>query len=418
MDKLEYRDDTLYIEDLSAEALANRYGTPCYVYSKAELGAGVKAYKDALGDYPHLIAYAVKANSNLSLLKQLRDQGAGFDVVSMGELKRALATGVDSEKIVFSGVGKREDEIRLALAEQIGCFNVESESELMRINAIAIEMGLKASIAMRVNPDVDPKTHPYISTGLKHNKFGIDRGNAERLYIESRKLEGIAIKGISFHIGSQLMSVQPILEAFSHCLELVTVLENNGIALEHIDIGGGLGVAYLEDEVAPSPCDYLPQICAALKKLPRKLKLVIEPGRSIIAGAGMLLTRVEYIKQGIDKQFVITDAGMNDFSRPSLYGAYHGIKPAKLRAGEMSLCDVVGPVCESSDNIGVDRKLNVDEGDILCVMHAGAYGYSMASNYNERLRPPEILIDEGSAQLIRRRERHEDTLVLEQFEEA
>lgn len=400
---LEYQDDRLFIESVSTESIAKRFGTPCYAYSKESLEHAYRAYDNILGE-SHLIAFAVKANGNPILLKILKELGAGFDVVSGGELQLALSTGVDPKKVVFSGVAKSRDEIALAIESDIGCFNVESKPELERIDTIARELGKRARISIRVNPNVDPKTHPYISTGQKHNKFGIAFDEVESVYVRAREMSGVVITGISFHIGSQLSSAEPILEAFESCMQLVGTIESHGITLKHVDIGGGLGVVYGPEDVAPDPATCLPDILDKLQSRQNPLRLIVEPGRSIVAHAGTLITTVEYLKEVGDRQFVIVDAAFNDFARPALYGAYHEIWPTFRRDGAPRLSDVVGPICESSDFLALDRHLNVEPGDTLCLLDTGAYGYSMSSNYNMRPRPAEVLIAGNSDQLIRSRE--------------
>jgi diaminopimelate decarboxylase len=408
MDHFQFRDGRLHAEDVPVSEIAARHGTPCYVYSRATLERHYRAFDDALQGQDHQVCYAVKANSNLAVLDVLARLGSGFDIVSGGELQRVLRAGGEPRKIVFSGVGKSEGELLMALDAGIGCFNVESGSELQRLNRLAIQRGERARIALRVNPDVDAKTHPYISTGLKQNKFGVDLVTAEALYAEAQTLRGIEICGVACHIGSQLLEVQPFLDALSRVLALVDRLAARGITLRHIDVGGGLGVRY-RDEQPPEPRDW----ALAVKRLleGRKLRLFTEPGRAIAGNAGILLTRVEVLKQGEEKTFAIVDAAMNDLLRPTLYQAWMEILRAEpAGALEPRLVDVVGPVCETGDWLGKDRALAVAEGDLLAVRTAGAYGFVMASNYNTRPRAAEVMVDGRTVHLVRERERFEDLI--------
>ncbi len=402
MDYFDYKDDELYAESVSLDQLATVYGTPAYIYSRATIERHWRAFDAAFASVDHLVCYAVKANSNLAVLNLLARLGSGFDIVSVGELERVIAAGGNPARVLFSGVGKRVDEIARALEVGIHCFNVESESELERINEVAMGMGLKAPISLRVNPDVDAKTHPYISTGLKDNKFGIALDDAEKIYIDAAAMAGIEVIGIDCHIGSQLTEVTPFVDALERIMQLVDRLYDHGIALNHIDIGGGLGITY-KDEKPPLPGDYAMPIMERLAG--RDLKIIIEPGRAIVGNAGLLLTRVEYLKHHDAKDFAVVDAAMNDLMRPSLYSAWHDIIP--LKRGDDSVArkyDVVGPICETGDFLGKGRKLNLQEGDLLAVRSAGAYGFTMSSNYNSRPRIAEVMVDGDEHQLIRERE--------------
>lgn len=394
-------DGELHVEQLPLSAIAERFGTPCYVYSRQALTAALEEFQSALAGTDSLVCYAVKANSNLAILNLFARQGAGFDIVSLGELRRVLAAGADPAKVIFSGVGKRADEIEAAIVAGIGCFNVESEPELLRIDEIARRLGKKAPISLRVNPDVDPKTHPYISTGLRENKFGVDWQAARRIYRHAASLPGLNVVGIDCHIGSQILEIAPFIEALDRILELTDQLAADGIALRHIDLGGGLGIRY-RDESAPAVAAYLSAVRERLAGRP--LKLLLEPGRRLVGNAGILLTRVEYIKTGPAHCFAIVDAAMNDLLRPSLYDAWHDIVPVVERQGEGRRYDVVGPVCESGDFLARNRELSIAAGDCLAVMSAGAYGMTMSSNYNTRPRAAEVMVDGGTAHLIRQRE--------------
>ncbi|WP_269533054.1 diaminopimelate decarboxylase [Chitinimonas sp. BJYL2] len=398
----------LALDGLALADIAAEFGTPCYVYSEAFLSDTFKAYRKAFPDA--LICYAMKANSNLSVLQTFARLGAGCDIVSAGELARALAAGVPAERIVFSGVGKTADEMRVALQAGIHCFNVESEPELHRLSAVAVELGVKAPVSLRVNPDVDAKTHPYISTGLKDNKFGVAFDQARRVYGLAASLPGLRVIGIDCHIGSQLTEVTPFVDALERLLALIDALATDGIVLEHIDLGGGLGIRYT-DETPPDVADYAKPLLARLAG--RNLKIVLEPGRSLVGNAGLLLTRVEYVKPGETKHFAIVDAAMNDLMRPALYQAYHDIVEVAPGTGEKHTYDVVGPVCESSDFLGKDRELAVAQGDLLAVLSAGAYGMTMSSNYNTRPRAVEVMVGEGKARVIRRRETLDELLANE-----
>lgn len=413
MDYFNYRNGTLYAEKIKLNTLAQLYGTPCYVYSRATLTRQWYAFADALEGHDHSICYAVKANANLGVLNILARLGSGFDVVSGGELERVLQAGGSPHKIVFSGVGKTKTEIQFALRIGIYCFNVESKAELLRLNQIAGEMGKKAPISVRVNPDVDAKTHPYISTGLKENKFGIEFEDAISTYTEAATLPAIEIVGIAFHIGSQLTNLQPLVEALQRILVLVNQLQVLGITLKHIDVGGGLGVRYRQ-ETPPSPQDYVQTLRHVLGKSSHTL--IIEPGRALVAPAGVLLTKVEYLKPTPYKNFAIVDAAMTELIRPALYHAWHEILPVTPRPQDPpQLYDVVGAVCETTDFLGKERLLAIQEGDLLAVCTCGAYGWVMSSNYNSRLRPPELMVDGGQVQVVRKRETIENLLTLEKI---
>ncbi|MBS4052924.1 MAG: diaminopimelate decarboxylase [Methylomonas sp.] len=405
MDFFNYRQTKLFAEECAVEDIAAQFGTPCYVYSRATLERHWRAFDDAFKGYPHLICYAVKANSNLAVLNVLARLGSGFDIVSVGEMRRVLAAGGVPEKIVFSGVGKREDEIRAALQVGIRCFNVEVSGELDRINRLAGELGVIAPVSFRVNPDVDAKTHPYISTGLKENKFGIDIQSAIHEYRRAAQMPNIKIVGIDCHIGSQLTETAPFLDAMDRVLALVDQLQGEGISLRHLDLGGGLGICY-RDEQPPLPADY---VSALLDKLGgRGFEIMLEPGRAIVGNAGVLLTKVEYLKPTAGKNFAIVDAAMNDLVRPSLYGAWQAIIPADMDSeAELLTWDIVGPVCETGDFLGKNRELKLMPGDLLAIRSAGAYGFTMSSNYNSRPRPAEVMVDGAQVHLIRERESFE-----------
>jgi len=401
MNTFEYRDGSLFAEGVALSAIAQRFGTPTYVYSRAHIEGQYRAYADALAGMPNLVCYAVKANSNIGVLNVLARLGAGFDIVSSGELERVLAAGGEPGRIVFSGVGKSRDDMRRALEVGVHCFNVESGVELERLQKVAAEMDVKAPVSLRVNPDVDAGTHPYISTGLKENKFGIDIDQAEAVYARAAELPNIEVIGVDCHIGSQLTTLEPFLDALDRLLLLVDKLAARGIVIKHLDLGGGLGVQY-RDEQPPQVGDY---IAAVRKRLAgRDLALVFEPGRFIVANGGVLLTQVEYLKHTEHKDFAIIDAAMNDLIRPALYQAWMGVSAVKPRAGEGRAYDLVGPICETGDFLGKDRVLNLAEGDLLAVESAGAYGFVMSSNYNTRGRCAEILVDGDQAFEVRRRE--------------
>lgn len=415
MDSFTYRNGQLCAESVPLADIAQQYGTPSYVYSRAHIAARLAAYQDALGSRPHLICYAVKANSNIAILELLASLGAGFDIVSQGELERVLVAGGDPGRVVFSGVAKKAEEMDRALEVGIHCFNVESVAELERLNRVAQERGTVAPVSLRVNPDVDAQTHPYISTGLKDNKFGIDISEAPEVYARASAMSGIRICGVDCHIGSQLTSLAPFRDALERLLMLVDTLENNGIPVEHLDLGGGLGVRY-QSEQPPSPGDYMQAVLDMIGDRPQTL--FFEPGRSIVANAGVLLTRVEYLKENAGKHFAIIDAAMNDLLRPALYAAWMDIRPV-LEGGspeaEHRSYDIVGPVCESGDFLGKDRHLALSEGDLLVVDSAGAYGFTMSSNYNTRNRAAEILVDGERSHLIRERENYDYQLQLERL---
>ena len=415
MDHFNYRNDRLFAESVPLSTIAEQAGTPCYVYSRAMIEQRWHAFDDAFGRLEHLLCYAVKANSNLGVLNLLARLGCGFDIVSGGELERVLRAGGDPAKVIFSGVGKSDQEIRRALEVGIYCFNVESEAELLRLNTLAADSDRRAPTALRVNPDVDPNTHPYIATGLKQSKFGISVEQAASLYAEAYNLSHIEVNGIACHIGSQLVDLAPFLDALDRVIALVEDLRGQGISLRHIDLGGGLGIRY-RDEQPPSAHDY---VAAMIDRLAasrgcRDLRVVIEPGRSLVGEAGLLLTRVLYLKQGEVRNFAIVDAAMNDLLRPALYDAWHEIVPVSRKSAKsVQLYDVVGPVCESADFLGRDRELVVAAGDLLAVRSAGAYGACMSSRYNSRSLPAEVLVDGERLHVVRRRESIDDMLATE-----
>lgn len=408
MNQFEYRNNQLCAEAVTLASIAQAVGTPTYVYSRQMLERAYLDYAEGLGDHPGLICYAVKANSNLAVLNVLAQLGSGFDIVSVGELQRVITAGGDPARVVFSGVAKREDEIEAALNAGIHCFNVESEAELERINGVASRLNLTAPISLRVNPDVDAKTHPYISTGLKENKFGIAIENALAAYQTAAALSNLRVVGIDCHIGSQLTEISPFLDALDRLLALIDELEAAGITLEHLDLGGGLGVTYT-DEAPPSPQTYIAEVLERLGD--RNLKLVFEPGRSIAANAGVLLTQVEFLKRTEGKNFALIDAAMNDLLRPALYGAYQEIVPlTEPTAPAQEHWDLVGPVCETGDFLGKDRALDLAAGDLLAVRSAGAYGFVMSSNYNTRNRAAEVMVDAEKFHIVRERETIEQQL--------
>ena len=407
-----YRHGALCAEDVPLEDIARRFGTPCYVYSQAAIEQAYGEFAAALRGRRSLVCYSVKANSNLAVLALLAKLGAGFDIVSGGELERVLRAGGDAAKTLFSGVGKSEAEIALALERGVGCLNLESEAELERVARIARRLGRRAPVAFRVNPDVDARTHPYISTGLRESKFGVPHGEAERLYARAAAMSEVAVRGIGCHIGSQLMESTPYAAAAERLVALADRIEARGIALAHVDFGGGIGIRYAAAE--PQPVAQF--IGAAVRALGERDKLlVVDPGRSIVGNAGVLVTRVEHLKRGEARSFVVVDAAMNDLIRPALYDAWHDIRPVRQAesGGGESVYDVVGPVCESGDFLARDRALAVREGDLLAVMSAGAYGMVMSSNYNSRPRAPEVLVHGGEARLVRRRETIADLLAAE-----
>lgn len=417
MDFFTYQQDQLYAEELPLKDIAKQFGTPLYVYSKATIERHWHAFDNAFGAHPHLICYAVKANSNIAVLNIMAQLGSGFDIVSQGELERVIAAGGDTSKVVFSGVAKQEIEIARALEVGIRCFNVESVPEIYRIDRVAQQMGKKARISLRVNPDVDANTHPYISTGLKENKFGVSVQQAREFYRQASRLEHVEIVGMDCHIGSQLTEIQPFLDAVDRLLVLMHELESDGIQLRHLDLGGGLGVRY-KDENAPHPSDYTKAILEKLADYPN-LEIILEPGRAIVANAGVLMTKVEFLKSNEDYNFAIVDAGMNDMIRPSLYQAYMEIIPVdrSLEREEKSY-NVVGPICETGDFLGKSRQLAIAEGDFLAQRSAGAYGATMSSNYNSRSLTPEVLVDGDKAYLIRKRQEFSDLWSNEQLPEA
>ena len=412
MDFFQYKNEQLYVEDLPVKQLAEEFGTPLYVYSRATLERHWHAFDSALGKHPHLICYAVKANSNIGILNVMAKLGSGFDIVSQGELERVLAAGGDASKVVFSGVAKSRAEIMRALEVGIRCFNVESVAELHHINQIAGEMGKIAPISLRVNPDVDAHTHPYISTGLKENKFGVSVDEAREVYKLAATLPHVKITGMDCHIGSQLTELQPFLDATDRLIRLMEQLKEDGITLKHLDLGGGLGVTYT-DETPPHPSDYATALLNKLKDY-EDLEIILEPGRAIAANAGILVAKVQYLKSNESRNFAITDTGMNDMIRPALYEAYMNIIEIDRTLGrEKAIYDVVGPVCETSDFLGKQRELAIAEGDYIAQRSAGAYGASMSSNYNSRPRTAEVLVDGDKAHLIRRRESLSELWALE-----
>ena len=402
MDYFNYHNNELFAEDIAVQDIVYKYGSPCYIYSRATLERHWQAFDRAFGDHPHLICYAVKANSNIALLNLLARLGSGFDIVSMGELKRVIQAGGDPKKIVFSGVGKREDEILAALETGIRCFNIEVSGELDRIDRLAEHLGVIAPVSFRVNPDVDAKTHPYISTGLKENKFGIDIEQALTEYRRAAAMPHINIIGIDCHIGSQLTETRPFLDALGKILDLVAVLKADGIHLHHLDLGGGLGIRY-NDEQPPEPAEY---ITAVLERLGNTgFEILLEPGRAIVGNAGILVTQVEYLKPTVHKNFAIVDAAMNDLVRPALYSAWQKIIPVNQQStAPEQVWDIVGPVCETGDFLGKDRVLKLSQGDLLVIRSSGAYGFSMSSNYNSRPRVAELMVDGNQVHLIRERE--------------
>jgi diaminopimelate decarboxylase len=402
MDHFNYRGPLLHAEDLPLPEIAARFGTPCYVYSRATLERHWRAFDRSLGAHPHLICFAVKANSNLAVLNVLARLGSGFDIVSVGELERVLAAGGEPSRVVFSGVGKREDEIRRALEVGIRCFNVESEPELLRIDRLAGEMGRIAPVSLRVNPDVDARTHPYIATGLKENKFGIDVQEAEAVYLRAAELPHLRITGIDCHIGSQLTDLAPFIAALERVLALADRLAERGVAIGHLDLGGGLGIRYT-NEHPPDPAAHASALLHSLGERP--YEILLEPGRAIAGNAGLLLTRVEYLKPTAHRRFAVVDAAMNDLMRPALYQAQQEIVPVCLDSdAPEARYDVVGPVCETADFLGKDRVLAIAPGDLIAIRGSGAYGFSMSSNYNSRPRAAEVMVDGAEAHLVRRRE--------------
>jgi diaminopimelate decarboxylase len=410
------KNTTLHAENVALDQIAEQFGTPCYVYSKAALTLAFERFSAGFKGRNHLVCFAVKSNPSLAILSLFAQQGAGFDIVSGGELARVLAAGGDPKKIVFSGVGKTEVEMRAALTAGIFCFNVESASELLRLNRVAQSMGKVAPVSLRVNPNVDAKTHPYISTGLKNNKFGVAYEDALNIYLQAAAMPNIDIHGVDCHIGSQITELSPFLDAFDRVLLLVDALAQHGIVIEHIDAGGGIGICY-SDETPPEFTAYAAAMLAKLGE--RNIKLVFEPGRALVGNAGVLLTKVEYLKHTEAKNFAIVDAAMNDLMRPALYDAYHEIKAVAAHEASATVpaltYEIVGPVCESGDFLGHDRTLALAEGDLLAIMSAGAYGMSMASNYNTRPRAAEVMVDGDQCHLIRPRELVADLFALEKL---
>jgi diaminopimelate decarboxylase len=402
MNHFDYHSGIMHAEQVSLAAIAEQYGTPSYIYSRAALETHWQAFDQAFEAVPHLVCYAVKANSNLAVLNVLARLGSGFDIVSAGELARVLAAGGEAAKTVFSGVGKTEAEIDYALAHGIRCFNVESIPELSRINSVAEKAGIKAPVSIRVNPDVDAQTHPYISTGLKENKFGIAIDEARAVYQSAMRLSHLNIVGVDCHIGSQLTTVSPFVDALQRVLALIDDLATDGINIEHLDIGGGLGIHY-QDETPPTPAEYAAALMPLLQD--RKLEVLLEPGRAIAGNAGVLLTKVEFIKPTEAKQFAIVDAAMNDLLRPALYQSWQAIEPVVQESGAApAVYDIVGPICETGDFLGKDRELAISQGDILAIQSAGAYGFTMSSNYNSRPRAAEVMVDGSETHLVRERE--------------
>lgn len=406
MDHFEYRNGQLFAEDVDLDTVAAAHGTPCYVYSRATLERHWQVFDDALSGHPHLVCYAVKANSSLAVLAVLAKLGSGFDIVSGGELQRVLQAGGDPAKVVFSGVGKRVDEMQQALSAGIRSFNVESDAELDRLNQVAGAAGLRAPVSLRVNPDVDAKTHPHITTGLHENKFGIATDMALDVFRHAAELAHVDVTGIDCHIGSQLTDATPFTAALDRVLALIEQLRTEGIELSHIDMGGGLGIAYSACDTPPQPEKYAHALLAHLAG--SGLELLIEPGRAIAGNAGILLTRIEYLKHTAQKHFAIVDAAMNDLARPSLYDAWHPVVPVTPRAGGGCLYDIVGPVCETGDFLAKNRQLMLQQGDLLAIRAAGAYGFTMSSNYNTRPRAAEVMVDGADMHLVRERETFED----------
>ena len=410
MSALSRRGGRLALEGVELSRIARSFGTPCYVYSRAAIEAAYREFDEGLAEVDHLVCYAVKANSNIAILDVLARMGAGFDIVSGGELERVIAAGGRADRVIFSGVGKSEAEIAAALAAGIHCFNVESDQELERLDRLARAAGKRAPVSLRINPDVDARTHPYISTGLAANKFGIPFGHALDVYRRAAKMPGIRIQGIGCHIGSQILETSPLEAALERVLELVAALAAEGIALSHLDLGGGFGIRY-RDETPPDIAAYCRGLARRLK--PTGYRVMLEPGRSIVGPAGVLLTRIEYLKVDKKTRFAVVDASMSELIRPALYESWHDIVPVEERADAAQAYDVVGPVCESSDVLGTDRPLAVEEGDLLAILSAGAYGMAMASNYNSRPRPCEVLVDGGRALEVRARESARSLFALE-----
>ena len=407
-----YHDNELFVESVPLKQIADEFGTPCYVYSRSALTKAYQEFDTSFANRDHLICYAVKANSNIAILNLFAQLGSGFDIVSGGELQRVIKAGGDPGKTVFSGVGKNANEMRMALDANILCFNVESEAELVTLNQIAKDMGKIASVSLRVNPDVDAKTHPYISTGLKENKFGVPASEAERIYRSAHLYAHVCFTGLDCHIGSQLTALEPFMQTSSKMLNLLDTLQSQGLEIKHLDLGGGLGIRYA-NETPPSIKDYVSMLCASTHQI--KQRLLIEPGRSLVGNSGILLTRIEYLKHTAARNFAIVDAAMNDLMRPALYDAYHEILPVRKNNGEINSYQIVGPVCETGDFLGHDRKLGLIGGDLLAIMSAGAYGMSMSSNYNTRPRAAEVMVDKDSIHIIRQRETIDQLIAGEQI---
>jgi diaminopimelate decarboxylase len=409
-----YRNGVLCAEGVPLDSIARQFGTPCYVYSRSTIESAYAEYAKALAGQEALVCYSVKANSNLALLRLLARLGAGFDIVSGGEFARVLAAGGDARRTLFSGVGKSEREIELALKEGVGCLNVESEAELERVALVARRLGKRAPVALRVNPDIDARTHPYISTGLRENKFGIAHGDAERLYLRAAHMPELELVGIGCHIGSLLVDAAPFVAAAQKLVALIDRLEAEGVRLRHIDVGGGIGIRYKDESPQPIGA-FIKGVRDVLGK--RRHMLIVDPGRSIVGNAGLLLTRVEYVKPGAARNFLVVDAAMNDLIRPPLYDAWHEVRPVREHGGDTNVYDIVGPICESADFLARDRRLNAGPGDLLAVLSAGAYGMSMSSNYNSRPRAAEVLVEGSQVRLVRRRETVDELFAAEQLPE-
>lgn len=407
-----YHNNELFVESVPLKQIADEFGTPCYVYSRSALTKAYQEFDTSFANRDHLICYAVKANSNIAILNLFAQLGSGFDIVSGGELQRVIKAGGDPQKTVFSGVGKNTHEMRMALNANILCFNVESEAELVILNQVAKDMGKIAPVSLRVNPDVDAKTHPYISTGLKENKFGVPASEAERIYQSAHLYAHVRFTGLDCHIGSQLTALEPFMQTSSKMLTLLDTLQSQGLEIKHLDLGGGLGIRYA-NETPPSIKDYVSMLCASTRQV--KQRLLIEPGRSLVGNSGILLTRVEYLKHTTARNFAIVDAAMNDLMRPALYDAYHEILPVRKNNGEINNYQIVGPVCETGDFLGHDRKLGLIGGDLLAIMSAGAYGMSMSSNYNTRPRAAEVMVDKDTVHIIRQRETIDQLIAGEQI---
>lgn len=407
-----YYNNELFVESVPLKQIADEFGTPCYVYSRSALTKAYQEFDTSFANRDHLICYAVKANSNIAILNLFAQLGSGFDIVSGGELQRVIKAGGDPRKTVFSGVGKNTHEMRMALNANILCFNVESEAELVILNQVAKDMGKIAPVSLRVNPDVDAKTHPYISTGLKENKFGVPASEAERIYQSAHLYAHVRFTGLDCHIGSQLTALEPFMQTSSKMLNLLDTLQSQGLEIKHLDLGGGLGIRYA-NETPPSIKDYVSMLCASTHQV--KQRLLIEPGRALVGNSGILLTRVEYLKHTAARNFAIVDAAMNDLMRPALYDAYHEILPVRRNNGEINSYQVVGPVCETGDFLGHDRKLGLIGGDLLAIMSAGAYGMSMSSNYNTRPRAAEVMVDKDTVHIIRQRETIDQLIAGEQI---